>query len=277
MVDGAETNNLHRVRTTLWLLSALVSFAQPTEARAQTDPQQQALVQTIYGRVIDDRTRGPVGTAAVELLDSEGNRIFRVVTDTAGRFRFAPSAEGLYKLRAERIGYRTTESKEFRLLKGEQITFDFYISTQAVLLAPIEVRASTRAWAERYAGAQILPFYERKAFFEKLGTGKFFTRAQLADQTGLPLSTVLSTVAGVHLTMNGVTMRGASLRGDCVPQYYLNGSPMRLDPTDRIDALFAVGDLEAIEVYRGAAQLPAEFGGSTGECGAIVLWTRRTQ
>ena len=44
------------------------------------------------------------------------------------------------------------------MLAGESISFDFYLSTRAVLLAPIEVKASTRAWAERYVSAELLPF-----------------------------------------------------------------------------------------------------------------------
>jgi hypothetical protein len=252
------------VITTLTLLATLV----PARLSAQA---QTSSAQMIYGRVIDDKTRQSVTQAAVHLLDAGGRRVATVLTDQEGRFRFAPSQDGDYKLRAERIGFRTSESREFRLLKGEQITFDFYLSTQAVLLAPIEVKASTRAWAERYASALILPFYERKEFYEKLGAGKFFTRAQLADHDGLPLTALFTTVAGVHMASNGVTMRGG-----CAPQYYLNGMPLRLEPSESVDGLFSLADLEAVEIYRGASQLPAEFGGSTGECGAIVLWTRRS-
>ncbi len=38
---------------------------------------------------------------------------------------------------------------------------------------------------------------------------------------------------------------------------------------------FYVNELDAIEVYRSAAELPSEFGGTVGECGVIVLWSRR--
>ena len=33
--------------------------------------------------------------------------------------------------------------------------------------------------------------------------------------------------------------------------------------------------VEIIEVYRGPSELPAIFGGSTGQCGAIAMWTKR--
>ncbi|MEX1183198.1 MAG: hypothetical protein WEF86_08165 [Gemmatimonadota bacterium] len=39
-----------------------------------------------------------------------------------------------------------------------------------------------------------------------------------------------------------------------------------------IDDLVRPLDLEAIEVYRGPSEMPAEF--ARGTCGAIVLWTR---
>jgi hypothetical protein len=34
-------------------------------------------------------------------------------------------------------------------------------------------------------------------------------------------------------------------------------------------------DIEAIEVYRGPASVPAEFSGLDSACGAVVVWTKR--
>lgn len=41
-----------------------------------------------------------------------------------------------------------------------------------------------------------------------------------------------------------------------------------------LDNLVHPSDVAAIEAYAGAASVPAEFGGSTGRCGAIAIWTR---
>jgi len=38
--------------------------------------------------------------------------------------------------------------------------------------------------------------------------------------------------------------------------------------------LIAPQEIAAIEVYPNAASLPAEFRGSTGGCGAIVIWSK---
>ncbi|MGQ0641766.1 MAG: hypothetical protein ACT4P6_13540 [Gemmatimonadaceae bacterium] len=37
---------------------------------------------------------------------------------------------------------------------------------------------------------------------------------------------------------------------------------------------YAARDLQAIEVYRGAGELPAELQQTATACGAVVLWTR---
>ena len=37
---------------------------------------------------------------------------------------------------------------------------------------------------------------------------------------------------------------------------------------------FVVSQMEAVEVYRGAAELPPELQATGNQCGAILLWTR---
>lgn len=39
--------------------------------------------------------------------------------------------------------------------------------------------------------------------------------------------------------------------------------------------LFDIASLEAVEVYRSAAQVPQEYGGPTAACGVLLLWTRQ--
>ncbi len=43
---------------------------------------------------------------------------------------------------------------------------------------------------------------------------------------------------------------------------------------ESIDNFVSPSEIAAMEVYRGPSEVPAEFGGSVGGCGAIVIWTR---
>lgn len=54
--------------------------------------------------------------------------------------------------------------------------------------------------------------------------------------------------------------------------FYRTGSNM---PPPDMSREFMIMNLEAIEVYRGSAQIPMEFSGRGSDCGVIVLWTRR--
>lgn len=243
----------------------------PAAAARTTEPQ------LVAGRLLDERTRAPISAGAVHLLARDGRKLRTHITDSTGIFRFALKETGEFRLRAEHIGYETSESRNFRVLAGDTLAFDFSLSTSVVLLAPIEVTASARDWLDRYGSARLAPFNERRTFYEKLGTGSFFTRAALREWDGLSLTSLLGTIAGVRADGNGnVIMRGASSGGfrECPPQYYLNGAPFSVEGS--IDVMFRLADLEGVEVYRGAAQVPGEFGGSTAGCGVVVLWTRST-
>jgi len=77
---------------------------------------------------------------------------------------------------------------------------------------------------------------------------------------------------------------GGGNRG-CPVVFYLDG--IKLNATaglgtelmgrEKLEAVLRLSpsQIEGVEVYKGAAQLPAEFGGSDAECGVIAVWTRR--
>jgi hypothetical protein len=223
----------------------------------------------VYGRLLDDATRGPIAAGSVSLVTRDGKSAGSAITDSLGHFRVA-APPGKYRLKAERIGYKTGESTEFGLSLGDVVPMDFWLSTRAVLLAPLEVRVTARQWIDRDKAASIAPFYERMKWYGKLG-GVFLDREKVREWDGSSLTTMLGAAAGARSDGNGTVV----LRQTCVPTIYLNGHPFRLEAGETIDRLFRPTDLEAVEVYKGAASLPGEFGGSQGTC-ALVLWTRRT-
>ena len=51
---------------------------------------------------------------------------------------------------------------------------------------------------------------------------------------------------------------------------YLDGVLVQLTSIDDV----IMNSLEAIEVYRGAGEIPAEFRVTNAGCGVVALWTR---
>jgi carboxypeptidase family protein len=224
----------------------------------------------VYGRLIDDATRGPIVAGSVSLVTQEGRSAASVLTDSLGRFRLAVAQAGKYRLKGERIGYKTGESPLFSLAVGEALPMDFWLSTRAVLLAPLEVKVTIREWFDRGKSVAMAQFFDRMKLYSALG-GVFLTSEKVRNWDGSTLSAMLAATAGAHLNGQG----GVMLRQGCTPTIYVNGQQFRLVPGEQLDQLFRPSDLEAVEVYKGAATLPGELGGTQGEC-AVVLWTRRT-
>jgi outer membrane receptor for monomeric catechols len=65
----------------------------------------------------------------------------------------------------------------------------------------------------------------------------------------------------------------ASLRGFCTPDVYLDGIPQ--PGAEELDNLIMPFDIEAIEVYRSASEVPARYTTAGSNCGVILLWTRK--
>ena len=66
--------------------------------------------QTFQGRVLEDGVEVPVATALVSLLDEEGEQVGVSIADSTGAYSVQAPAPGIYRLRAERIGYAPVET-----------------------------------------------------------------------------------------------------------------------------------------------------------------------
>ena len=81
----------------------------------------------------------------------------------------------------------------------------------------------------------------------------------------------LRTIRGVRVNCGVVDCSIHMVRSTagCFPTFYVDG---------RLARSFAestpITDVQGIEVYRGAAEMPGEFSGAGAMCGVIVIWTR---
>jgi hypothetical protein len=101
--------------------------AQDTGGRGTPQGGQGASV--VRGAVVHADGRTPAPAILIELNDSRGDVVARVVTDLAGRFALPRPATGTYSVRALRVGYRPTvldlvigadAVAELRIVLGEQ-------------------------------------------------------------------------------------------------------------------------------------------------------------
>jgi outer membrane receptor for ferrienterochelin and colicin len=120
---------------------------------------------------------------------------------------------------------------------------------------------------------------------EQLGLGTFITRDGLDHRNAMDVSDVLRTVPSLRLVRNGATggynvVIGVPGRGCRYAKVLLDGVWQnrwgdRHEEDNDIDLMASPDLLAGIEIYRGGAQMPAEFGGPTARCGVVALWTRR--
>ena len=229
--------------------------------------------QVLRGRVLDDDTNQPIGTASVTVLLNNGQVGGNAFSNDDGRFVIRVSRPDWLRVHVSRLGYKDVTTARVDLTLADTLHVEIRLSVRAVLLAPIEVLA-------RPTSPYIAQFQERMQHYRKLGLGTFIERDQIETFSAMPIPQFISaSTAGIRLSEDGrnILMR-ATLQlgsGTCSPQWYLNGMPLRFDEGESVESIVRMYDLEAIEVYKGASSLPPEYAGSTGACGAVGLWTRR--
>lgn len=121
--------------------------------------------QTVRGTLTEEETGMPLGGALVVLLDAQGRQQTATLTNEAGHFTIQAPQPGVYRLRAERIGYRSTYSSRFQLRAGQTFEYSLVAPHEAVRLAGIEVRGQQRCVIRPQEGLQTHALWEeaRKA------------------------------------------------------------------------------------------------------------------
>ena len=108
--------------------------------------------------------------------------------------------------------------------------------------------------------------------------GVFITRADIEKRQAHRLSEVLATVPGVQILrsrgagQDGIRMARAAGGRDCPVTIWVDGQRV---PGLNVDDI-GPSEVEAVEIYKGAASLPAEYNVNRGTpaCGTIAIWTR---
>jgi Carboxypeptidase regulatory-like domain len=277
-----------RIDWRIWLpLTAFLLLGGPAALQAQI----------IVGRVIDVESGAIIAHADVELLNDRDQTITRVGGDSAGVFRIRSWHAGKYRLRTNVLGYETVTSDLLELATGDILELTVRLAPNAVPLEPIVIDTRARASLAELA---LHGYYDRRDSGSRLGLGRFFDRGAI-ERRGRRLTEVLATVPGVRVlhvqncAVPLITMGGnnaARLENDpnelvrmgisdacnpatvCRANVYVDGVQMHWNETVSIDQVVPMQWVEAIEIYRRASEVPAEFL-SRANCGVVAVWTRR--
>ncbi|MFQ5678915.1 MAG: carboxypeptidase-like regulatory domain-containing protein [Gemmatimonadota bacterium] len=214
----------------------------------------------LVGQVVSALTGKPIGGAVVSLQRSG----LGAVTDSSGNFAIPKTLAGQDTVEVRYIGFEDSFMPLY--LEPDLIT------RVVLLLSPTVVRlADLKVEVERKPFNILSGFEERKA----RGMGYFFDLDDIQRRAPRYTSDLLRQVPGLRVGPNQfgkaqiVSGRSGIL---CTPAVFLDGINM---PEFEVDEIIAT-DLGAVEVYRGASELPPMFASAAASgCGAIVIWTRR--
>ena len=230
--------------------------------------------QSIMGNLLDAQSGQAIMLGYVGLLTEDGERVAWTLADESGFFRLDAPEPGSYMLYGESMGYRSSVEGPILLGEDQLVPAEFRLDPMPVVLDSLRVVAESKRLSLVLAG-----YYDR----EQVGLGHFIGPERILERfDARQISDFFWGVPGIRL-MPASNMAGsgyvplmrsaASLRGFCLPQVYLDGIPQ--PGADDLDNLIMPFDIEAIEVYRSPAEVPARYTSAGSNCGVILLWSRK--
>ncbi len=117
-----------------------------------------ASAQVVRGRVLTPDSSAVAG-AIVLLVDSTGATSARTLSDASGGFSLHPPADGSYRLRTLRIGYRPYTGEPFRVAGGGVVSVNAIVSAAAVTLSAIRVSGKNECRTDQTEGSAALALW----------------------------------------------------------------------------------------------------------------------
>ncbi|HEV2130619.1 MAG TPA: TonB-dependent receptor plug domain-containing protein [Longimicrobiaceae bacterium] len=187
------------------------------------------------------------------------------VTNEGGALLLESLAPGTRTVEVRYLGF-APERTTVQLENERAADLAFALEVRPVALAALQVKVHKKGRRLELTG-----FERRKA----RGFGTFITREQIEARQPQRMSDVLRSVPGVHLASTGFSdSRASMLRSTpsrrCPIQYYMDGVQVFAFNIDDVRP----HDIEGLEIYKGASEIPPDFNRGTALCGVIVIWTR---
>ncbi len=225
--------------------------------------------QTIRGTLLQEGSDAPINLGLVVMLTQAGDSVGAALTNERGEFSLTSPEPGSFLLHAAAFGHHQRTAGIFELGENAEMTVEFRLAIQVFELEGLEIIA------DQITEPQLV----RNGFYSRLqrGLGHFITPEDLENTMALQTQDLFYRMGRVRVVYGGITgdrvvMRGPN--GTCSPRVYVDGHRMSLSGTS-LNHIVPLHALAAVEVYRGAAEIPIEYSGiGLDLCGAIVFWTK---
>jgi hypothetical protein len=237
------------------LLGALALVALPSPGTSS--PAAAQATSGLIGRIYDERTNEILSQVLI-FVDSTRRDL---PVSSQGRFVVSNLTPGRHRVEVRAIGYRP-HILDLMLLDGQILERQFAMVFTGDRLPDVSVEARNSKLLSRFGE------FERR---RQSGMGAFITRDQIRARGYMNMGDALKTIKGVRVDCNAVECMIHMTRAapGCGPTFYVDG---------RLARSFAestpINDVQGIEIYRGAAEMPGEFTGDGAMCGVIAIWTR---
>jgi hypothetical protein len=243
----------------------------------------------VRGVLYDDATGRPL-QGTVMLIDPQTDAaVVHSATDSAGNFSLQ-TRTGTYQISAVRPGYKSIISKAIPLNNGERLTIRVPIAEagdpqhQIGVLERVRPTEGDQALASDGRRVQMSGFEARRLS----GLGRRYLRTQLERSGVATLGQFLQSVPGMSVmdptSTSSMRMNRSAAMDQvgmtrCRVGWFLDGHridlPGQSDPmTDGLGSM-GLDVIEAVEVFRGISEMPAEFAAPDLQCGAVAIWSRR--
>jgi hypothetical protein len=231
------------------LLAAIASSIVPASALAQG---------ALRGKVIDSEMGTPLAGATVQI--GKGGPVVR--TDSGGQFLAQNVTPGITAIEIKQIGFEPG-TFDIRIPDSGVVQGVFPLDFNGYLLPAVVVEARAVALMPRYTD------FERR---RNLRMGAYLRWDELKKQGYSSIGDALRTVRGVRMQCDQQRFECFAYMArtpQCQPTWYIDGVEVHSFHENT-----PINDVYGIEIYRGAGEIPGEFGGSNAACGVIVVWTK---
>ena len=219
--------------------------------------------QVVQGRLMDAETGEPVSNGTVALRSGLGTVVTRTEADSVGAYSLTAPRPGMYSLMATALGYQPTSTLQFEVGAEGVTPVDVRLEPEPIELDSLNVEAERQ---------RIIPHLEKQGFYKRMddGFGQFITPQEIEERNPRYFRDLFRDIPGLQIDAGGrVTRWPPRCRGG-TPVIWMDG--IRLNSTTELGQAFSIGDIEAVEVYIGAARVPLEYGGIDGQC-VMLIWT----